>query len=226
MLRLIRPGWPDEARLIAQLPTLRRLTRNDPLTGLCLNAGCGEGLYCRFLEQFPNVTSIVNVDLDGTPDLLARFTDPRHTALDASLTDLPFEDASFDSCFCTEVLEHIPDDEKAVRELARCVRPGGQLLVSVPHPPAPFDANHVREGYTLREMTTLLDRHGFDVVATGRCFSFWLASLLRLWRWQHRVIGRARVNYMPAIVVRSFGYADRLFPIGPKWDLVVLAVKR
>ncbi|WP_435022595.1 class I SAM-dependent methyltransferase (plasmid) [Tundrisphaera sp. TA3] len=212
--------------MIAQLPSLRRITREHPLTGRCLNAGCGEGLYCGFLEGFPGVTAIENVDLDGTPRRLAGLTDPRHAARDASLTDLPFDDATFDSCLCTEVLEHIPDDDRAVRELSRCLRPGGTLLVSVPHPPAPHDPNHVREGYTLGEMSRLLDRHGLGVVASGRCFSTWLAGLLRLWRWQHRALGGSRTNFMPAFLVRAFGYADLLLPIGPRWDLVVLAVKR
>jgi SAM-dependent methyltransferase len=219
-------GWPDEARLIAQLPTLRRLTRDVPLTGRCLNAGCGEGLYCPFLEQFPEVTAVVNVDLSGTPDRLAGLIDPRHTALDASLTDLPFADGSFDSCLCTEVLEHIPDDELAVRELARCLRPEARLLVSVPHPPAPFDPAHVREGYTLPDLTARLDRHGFTVVNSGKCLSGWMGWLLRVWRWQHRVLGGGRRNLMPRAIVRAFGYADRMLPLGRRWDLVVIAVRR
>jgi SAM-dependent methyltransferase len=221
----MRPGWPDVARLIAQQPTLARTARAYPLTGRCLNAGCGEGLYCSFLEQFP-VTEIVNVDLDDTPQRLARLTDPRHRALDATLTALPFPDASFDSCLCTEVIEHIPDDEAAVRELARCLRPGGRLLLSVPHPPAPFDPNHVREGYTLTNLTELLRRHGLAVVDTGWCFGWWLDFLLRFWRWQYERLGGGRRNYMPLALVWMFGYADRLLPLGKKWDLVVMAVKR
>jgi SAM-dependent methyltransferase len=221
----MRPGWPDQARIIAQQPTLGQITRTFPLTGRCLNAGCGEGLYCPFLERFP-LTEIVNVDLADTPRRLANLKDPRHRSLDASLTALPFEDASFDSCLCTEVIEHIPDDDAAVRELSRCLRPGGRLLLSVPHPPAPFDPNHVREGYTLQTMTTLLQRHGIDVVSSGRCFGLWLDVLLRFWRWQHHSIGGGRRNYMPLPLVWMFGYADRLLPLGKKWDLVVVAVKK
>jgi SAM-dependent methyltransferase len=222
----LRPAWPDEARLVAQLPTLVRVACGHPLTGRVLNAGCGEGLYCRFLEGLPGVTAIVNADLEGTPARLAYLTDPRHTALDASLTQLPFPDASFDGCLCTEVLEHIPDDDAAVRELARCLKPGGVLLMSVPHPPAPFDPNHVREGYTLPDLTALLGRHGLEVVGSGRCFSMWLAWLLRVWRWQHKVLGRGRRNYMPRALVLGFGYAERLLPIGSRWDLAVVAVRR
>jgi SAM-dependent methyltransferase len=221
----LRPAWPDEARLIAQQPTLARLLRKYPLTGRCLNAGCGEGLYCKFLEAFSEVSEIVNVDLANTPVRLRNLTDPRHRSLDASLTALPFPDNSFESCLCTEVLEHIPDDEGATRELVRCLRPSGRLLVSVPHPPAPFDANHVREGYTLAALSSLLQRHGVRVLASARCFGTGMAMLLTVWRWQHRVLGRGRRNYMPRAVVRLAGYADRVVPLGHRWDLAVVGVR-
>ncbi len=221
----IRSGCPDEARLIAQEPTLARLVHEFPFSGRCLNAGCGEGLYCPFLEAIPEVTEIANVDLAGTPDRLGFLTDSRHRSLDASLTELPFQDASFDCCLCTEVLEHIPDDNAAVAELARCIRSGGRLLVTVPHPPAPFDPNHVREGYTLSSMTDLLGRHGIRVATSARCFGKGLAALLAVWRWQHRVLGRGRRNYMPRGFVRLIGYADRVLPLGDRWDLAVLGVR-
>ena len=45
---------------------------------------------------------------------------------------LPFPDGSFDAVVCAEVLEHIPNDERAMAEIARVVRPGGRLAVTVP----------------------------------------------------------------------------------------------
>ena len=47
-------------------------------------------------------------------------------------TRLPFPNWSFDRIIAAEVLEHIPDDEAAARELARVLRPGGTMAVSVP----------------------------------------------------------------------------------------------
>lgn len=47
-------------------------------------------------------------------------------------TRLPFADASFDRIIASEVLEHIPDDTSAFRELARVLKPGGTLAVTVP----------------------------------------------------------------------------------------------
>jgi len=45
---------------------------------------------------------------------------------------LPFADSSFDCVIASEVLEHIPDDDLALREITRVLRPGGSLAVSVP----------------------------------------------------------------------------------------------
>ena len=47
-------------------------------------------------------------------------------------TKLPFVDAAFDRVMASEVLEHIPDDEAAFAELARVLRPGGTLAITVP----------------------------------------------------------------------------------------------
>jgi SAM-dependent methyltransferase len=45
---------------------------------------------------------------------------------------LPFGDAAFDRVICSEVLEHIPDDLGAMRELTRVLRPGGTMAITVP----------------------------------------------------------------------------------------------
>lgn len=52
--------------------------------------------------------------------------------LKIDLTDMPFHDAQLDVIICSHVLEHIPDDTKAMREMYRVLRPGGYLLVMVP----------------------------------------------------------------------------------------------
>ncbi len=48
------------------------------------------------------------------------------------ITDLKFEDKSFDVIFCNHVLEHIIDDHKAMSELYRILRPGGWAILQVP----------------------------------------------------------------------------------------------
>jgi glycosyltransferase involved in cell wall biosynthesis/SAM-dependent methyltransferase len=57
------------------------------------------------------------------------------------LTDIQYPDASFDAIYCSHVLEHIPDDLKAMRELYRVLAKGGWVLIQVP----------IREGPTVED---------------------------------------------------------------------------
>jgi len=51
----------------------------------------------------------------------------------ADICDLPFKDNSFDFIICNHVLEHIPDDTKAMQELYRVLAPKGTAIVQVPY---------------------------------------------------------------------------------------------
>jgi SAM-dependent methyltransferase len=57
---------------------------------------------------------------------------PGRAMVAADLTSLPFDDASFDLAICNHVLEHIPDDLAAMRELRRVLVPGGLLAAQAP----------------------------------------------------------------------------------------------
>lgn len=52
--------------------------------------------------------------------------------MDLDITAMPFEDGSFDLIICSHVLEHVPDDRRAMRELHRVSAPGGTVLLLVP----------------------------------------------------------------------------------------------
>jgi SAM-dependent methyltransferase len=69
------------------------------------------------------------------------------------IQNLPFEDATYDFVFASHVLEHIPDDKKAIREIRRILRPNGIAILPVPiicentieYPePNPLEHDHVR----------------------------------------------------------------------------------
>ena len=62
-----------------------------------------------------------------TADLYSPLADVK-----ADITDLPFDDNEFDVIFCNHVLEHIPDDTKAMQELYRVMKPGGFGIFQVP----------------------------------------------------------------------------------------------
>lgn len=219
---LLRPGWPDEARRAIQEPLFREALQGRPLRGRALNAGCGEGLYSPFLESFSEISGIINIDI-ALPQISGRRSDPRNSDAQGSVTELPVEDASLDFILCTEVIEHVQDDRAAAHELGRVLKPGGLALISVPMPPAPHDPEHVREGYSLEELSELLAQGGLEVLWHRCCFHLFMRWLLIVWRWQYERLGRGRRSLMPRLAVLAFGQVDRWLAIGRPWDLIVLA---
>ncbi len=217
----IQPGWSDEVRQIPQGAAFREILSDGiyPFRGRCLNAGCGEGLYDSLLRSLPGIESVVNMDLqEKTAGGLADY-------VPGSLTQLPFPDQSFDCCLASEVLEHIPDDHKAVSEIARVLRPDGMLLISVPALPAPHDPNHVREGYTIGSLAVLLEQNGFTVRRHIFCLFFLMRIFYMLWQWQFETLGGKRRSWLPRFIGLGFGHADKVLRLGKPWDLVMLAQK-
>lgn len=99
-----------------------------------LDAGAGElkyKKYCSHLEY----TSQDFGQYDGTGDGVGLHTDTwDQTKLDivSDIVNIPRPDASFDAIMCIEVLEHIPDPAKAIKELSRLLKKGGKLIITSP----------------------------------------------------------------------------------------------
>jgi SAM-dependent methyltransferase len=223
---VLAPSYPDSARLVAQEPVFRSLLRGQPFGGVCLNAGCGEGMFCSLLESLPGVTRIENIDIADPSPLTSYHTDPRNRFCRGSLTDLPYPDGIFDSCLCSEVIEHIPAHERAVAELARVLKPRALLLLSVPQTPAPWDPAHVRQGYTFAELRGLLEGEGFRVVARRNCFYALNRAIMHYWRRPLVRFGGGGCPYLPRGIVEFLARLDGRLSLGKPWDLAVLAVRQ
>jgi ubiquinone/menaquinone biosynthesis C-methylase UbiE len=84
----------------------------------------------------------------------------------SDITAIPVEDSTFDWIICTEVLEHIPRPDLALREFARILRPGGALVLTAPlgsgiHM-APY---HFYGGFTPYWYMHFLSKYGFELEA-------------------------------------------------------------
>lgn len=107
-----------------------RLTEEYARGARVLELGCGTGLI---LERIAEVAKEA-VGIDLSEGMAQR---ARERGLDVhigSVTDLPFEDESFDLTYSFKVLAHVPDIETAVREAVRVTRPGGHLLLELYNP--------------------------------------------------------------------------------------------
>jgi glycosyltransferase involved in cell wall biosynthesis/SAM-dependent methyltransferase len=103
-----------------------------------LDAGCGLGSHLHLLRSMYQQLDLIGVDLDAERLTRAREVLPGVPLALAALGALPVPDAAVDRVLASEVLEHLVDDEGALHELHRVLRPGGVLVASVPHADYPF----------------------------------------------------------------------------------------
>ena len=109
---------------------------------LVLDAGCGTGRHLSEAFRRRGV-HVVGIDMSHEDSIAARNImkimeqegeggNGSWGVFKADITRLPFSDRSFDLVICSEVLEHIPEDSKAVSEITRVLKPGELAVVSVP----------------------------------------------------------------------------------------------
>jgi SAM-dependent methyltransferase len=93
-----------------------------------LDIGCGTGAMSKRLERWGRVVSA-----DFSP-LALQFSRRRglNHLVGADAMKLPFASNSFDALIAMDMLEHLPDDNAALREFARVLKPGGRILATVP----------------------------------------------------------------------------------------------
>ncbi len=104
-----------------------RLTAADRV----LDAGCGTGGFLRFLVENGEFAFVAGTDIASTAIGFARKQIPEADLRVAPLSDLPFEDESFDLVVTNDVLQHVPEREvhTSLVELRRVLIPGGTMLL-------------------------------------------------------------------------------------------------
>jgi SAM-dependent methyltransferase len=158
-----------------------------------LDVGCGEGVLThQWAQRLGDERRVVGIDLDD-PALHAEWakrTAPNLEYRVMKAENLPFADGEFDAAAAIEVLEHVPDAEHTVAEMARVAK--RWLLVSVPREPLWRGLNMARGAYwrdlgntpghlnhwSKRSFVALLSRHG-EVVQARSPFP-WTMLLVRL----------------------------------------------
>jgi len=128
--------------------------------------GSGLGMALNFL---PQDIDYIGVEYSDASRAIAEQAHRKRKAdfREGGFPDLPMEDDWADLAVCLEVLEHIPDDNQAARELCRIVKPGGYLLLSVPEtfywPDYERLIGHYRH-YTGETVRALIEGAGFEYV--------------------------------------------------------------
>jgi SAM-dependent methyltransferase len=158
-----------------------------------LDVGCGEGRHVQHTLRFPGVMAIgLDLGEDEVRTTRKRMLEMQEidfelggavpesgpwASIRGSGYDLPFGDCEFDCVIISEVMEHLEEDERALVEISRVLKPGGTLAISVPREgpeeicwklsdeyPAPKSVGgHVRI-YRGDELPKMLARNGYRVL--------------------------------------------------------------
>jgi ubiquinone/menaquinone biosynthesis C-methylase UbiE len=128
-----------------------------------LDAGCGTGLNLKYLQ-----TRGDSVGLDISEDALGFSRVRGSTSLVCGSADrLPIKSKVFDLVLALDVIEHIEDDNSAIREFYRVLRPGGWLVVTVPAFMSLWSehdqAVHHKRRYAMSEILKNLQSGGFKI---------------------------------------------------------------
>jgi SAM-dependent methyltransferase len=137
----------------ALLVAMREL--GHELGGRVLDVGCGDRPY----ERLMGAREYVGLELD-TPESRARnradaYYDGRR---------FPFADGSFDGVLCNQVLEHVFAPDDFLREIARVLKDGGRLLLTVPFVWDEHEQPRDYGRYSSFGLAALLARHGFELL--------------------------------------------------------------
>lgn len=185
-----------------------------------LDYGCGTGYGANLCWRKARPKSMIAVDpswdavtlcRSAYPDLADRF---RHIAADS----VPFPDGTFSRILLFQVIEHIADDARLLRELARVLRPGGKVYLTTPNveltgedPDHPANPHHFREytraglGAVCRTAFSQVDELG--VVGSFRAGGRGVGVEKRFWyRVARKLLRpmRTRPLYVPPISLSDF----------------------
>jgi len=145
---------------------------------LCLEVGCARGTVSHFLRTSGGTWFHADTDRSNVQAAISLVKDG---VLQIPPNVLPFPDSTFDVIVSLDYLEHVHDDDAAMSELRRVLKPGGRLLISTPTTGPTFLLNkikpaigltldkygHVREGYDLGDLRARLKQQGYDIVSSS-----------------------------------------------------------
>ena len=132
--------------------------------GALLDAGAGRLSYKNILVDYCDSYRSVDIDVRGEP-------------VDAvgDVQVLPLKEQTFDTVFCTQVLEHVPEPQLALDEIYRVLKKGGKAIITVPHLAYLHNEPHDYFRYTRHGLKYMLEKSGFqveEIIPAGGLLSF------------------------------------------------------
>lgn len=113
--------------------------RDLPAAPTVIDVGCSTGYLLEDLHTSIPAASLIGIDLVAGGLRKAHENVPQAVLLQADACALPLDDACADALVSANLLEHVPDDRRALTEMHRVLRPGARAVVVVPVGPGNYD---------------------------------------------------------------------------------------
>ena len=174
-----------------KIPVIQQLMKADgPGVALDIGVGTGYTTYSIFGERPTVCVDVDTANLKIYRDRVGSVAGARPPLCVAALaTALPFKEGVFAFALCSEVMEHLEEDDLAARELERAMAPGATAVITVPYTGLGFTSFlellgvktvhdfpgpefHVRPGYDETSLAGLLHRHGLSLERHAYYFRF------------------------------------------------------
>lgn len=216
-------NWSDELEALHEESSrnhfLDRWTRSAiiermgpvPAHGTVADVGCSTGFLLEDVRAAHPGGVLVGVDLIAVGLEKAHRLVPSARLLRADACDLPLRDASVSALVSANLLEHVPDDRRALREFARVLAPGARAVMVVPAGPSTYDyydrfLGHERR-YGRRELGSKCADAGLEILEDGYIASllyppFWLVKQ-RNRRRHGGLVGEALERQVAADIART-----------------------
>jgi len=191
---------------------LIRLMKKHNLSGSLLDCGCGAGVLLTHIHKMNRFKELSGSDFSEEAVLLAKMKG--HDVFQADLTKIEtFSGKKFDVIICSEVIEHIMDDNLALNNLYKLLLPQGRLLVTVPYSNEYWSqhddfSGHVRR-YSAGELKEKISSANFQIVE----YFIWGRVFYALYhKYLIRQSPRKIMNYTTKskLIIKKIG-ADLLF---------------
>lgn len=193
-----------------------------------VDIGCGRGFYLQTLAGYRFIKSLVGIETKDEYIAKAKgyLKNKKIKLKKGDVYSLPFKSNSVDCVILSEVLEHLPDEDSALREIRRVLKKGGNLIITVPHynfPCAWDPANyflmkcfntHIRSDwwfvagiwadherlYTEKQLRNVISKNKFNI-------DQFVHTIFHVWPFTHFIlygIGKNIVEKLPGMSVNRF----------------------